>query len=74
MGMLESLDRQEQQRAEAKAHVLAVLGAMPAGDHNEAGDHIDADRAIVGFLRGVGYADVADAYEAARDRVGFWYE
>ena len=47
------------------------LNALPG--KNAEYDHIDADQIIADFLRGVGYAALADAYEQTRDRVGFWY-
>jgi hypothetical protein len=37
-------------------------------------DHIKADTVLVEFIRTLYWHDVADAYEAARKRVGFWYE
>ena len=35
--------------------------------------HSEAEDLICGFLKEVGYGDAADAFESARDRVGFWY-
>jgi len=35
--------------------------------------HEEADRILLDFLRANFAGKVADAYEAARDRVGFWY-
>lgn len=35
--------------------------------------HSDADAALVKFLREAGHGEVADAYECAREAVGFWY-
>lgn len=36
-------------------------------------DHCDADDLLCEALRLLGGGDVADAYEAACERVGFWY-
>lgn len=35
--------------------------------------HSQCEALLMSFLRGNGYGKVAEAYEAARDRVGFWY-
>lgn len=35
--------------------------------------HVLADQVLVDFLRSNGFADVADAFDAASDRIGFWY-
>jgi hypothetical protein len=51
--------------------VLQALETMQAGD-NEA-VHYAADDLLLNFLRSEGYNDIAEAYERARDRVGFWY-
>ena len=44
---------------------------------NEAGDtedsHMVADDVLCAALRNLGHADLADAWERARDRCGFWY-
>ena len=36
-------------------------------------EHIEAEKILCEFIRTIGHADVADAFEAARRRVGFWY-
>ncbi len=36
-------------------------------------EHIEAEKILCEFLRAIGHAEVADAFEAACDRVGFWY-
>lgn len=35
--------------------------------------HGDADNTLLAVLRSNGLGEVADAWEACRDRVGFWY-
>ncbi len=35
--------------------------------------HWEADEIVLEFLRAHGHSGIADAFEAARDRVGFWY-
>lgn len=35
--------------------------------------HAEADDLLVAALRDAGWGEVADAYEKAQDRVGFWY-
>lgn len=35
--------------------------------------HCLADRTILQFLRDNGFSQVADAWDSARERVGFWY-
>lgn len=42
-------------------------------DQESLGSHFEADNILMAALRGAGLAKVAEAYEAARDRVGFWY-
>ena len=36
-------------------------------------DHIQADRILIEFLRQCGHPAVAEAWERASERVGFWY-
>ena len=52
--------------------VIAELAAMKDGGDTEA-QHANADRLLVDFLIDAGYEDVARAFEAARERCGFWY-
>lgn len=35
--------------------------------------HSEAEEILCGFLRDVGYEEVASAFEEARDRCDFWY-
>lgn len=35
--------------------------------------HIQADRVLLQFLRDNGFAQVVDAWDAAEERLGFWY-
>lgn len=35
--------------------------------------HGHADHVVLQFLRDNGFAQVADAWDAAQERVGFWY-
>ena len=35
--------------------------------------HWDADEILLAVLRSNGLSEVADAWDACRDRVGFWY-
>ena len=36
-------------------------------------EHGDAEDVLCDFLKEVGYGDLADAFDQARERVGFWY-
>ena len=47
------------------------LNAITNGDNEYA--HCQADKILKEFLRSNGYAKVADAFDEADDRVGFWY-
>lgn len=53
---------------------LEALRALPKDGDNE-GDHVKADDILVAFLKAhdPACADIAKAYEEARERVGFWY-
>jgi len=46
---------------------LKHLGGDPESDHGV------AEEILCEFLRSCGHMDVADAFEEARDRIGFWY-
>ena len=48
------------------------LNAMREGGDEEA-DHSRAEEIVCSLLTEVGFEDAAKAFEAARDRVGFWY-
>jgi hypothetical protein len=52
--------------------LIASLDTMQKNGDPEA-LHATADDLLIQFLRNIGYGDVADAYEQAQDRVGFWY-
>lgn len=41
---------------------------------NHVDAHMEADALLLAWLRERGDGDIVDAYEAARDRVGFYYE
>ena len=51
---------------------IFMLDALKDGDDEEVA-HGEAEQILMAFLRGNDFAKVADAFEAARDRVGFWY-
>lgn len=48
------------------------LDSYPEGTDEEAA-HSEAEGVILAYLRSIGEARVADAFERCRDRVGFWY-
>lgn len=54
------------------AEAVAALDAMKAGDDAEI-SHCNADEVLRAALRGAGLSDVADAFDRADARVGFWY-
>ena len=56
--------------ASAAARAVAALNAT-GGDPE--GSHGDADEAVHRFLYEAGFADVAKAYEASRERAGGWW-
>ena len=51
--------------------VIERLNALTKGDPEIA--HGEADDLLIAFLRWSGHSNVADAWVAACDRVGFWY-
>lgn len=51
---------------------LKALDGMKRGDHPET-EHQIADALLCFALRQLGRADIADAYDGAWERVGFWY-
>ena len=59
------------QQAITKKEVIERLNELTDGDPESA--HSEADRLITDALLIAGMRDVAEAYIAARDRVGFWY-
>jgi hypothetical protein len=50
---------------------VAKLNALTSHDPETA--HGRADEILCEFIRSIGHAEVAEAFEAAADRVGFWY-
>jgi hypothetical protein len=52
---------------EAVAKLQALTGHDPEEEHG------DAEEILCEFIRAIGHAEVADAFEAAANRVGFWY-
>jgi hypothetical protein len=45
----------------------------PPNPSDPESDHAAAEQILCDFLRGIGYGNVASAFENARERVGFWY-
>lgn len=54
-----------------KDEAIALLDGLTDADPESAHGH--ADGALVSFLRHLGHDDVADAFDRACHRVGFWY-
>jgi len=50
---------------------IKALNALP--EHDAEAAHVDADNILTNFLRYIGYEDVADAFDDACSRIGFWY-
>lgn len=57
----------------SKDEAIRKLNAIERYDRE--GAHIDADNIIVDYLSSLGgdAKEVAEAYNAARNRVGFWF-
>lgn len=51
--------------------VIRALHNLASGD-NEA-DHARAEALLLQWIKDIGYASVAEAYLATKERVGFWY-
>lgn len=51
--------------------VITRLNAVTGADQEDA--HIEADRLLLDALLLLGGSEVVSAYQAARERVGFWY-
>lgn len=51
--------------------LLELLGGMEGHDPEK--EHLEADDALLAFIRALGYGIVADAYVAARNRAEFYY-
>jgi hypothetical protein len=57
-----------------KEEAVAKLNALgPPNPSDAAVDHAVAEDVLCAFLRSNGAAEVADAFEAASKRVGFYY-
>lgn len=54
------------------ADAISRLSALEAGTDAERA-HGEAEAILLRFLREIERGEVADAFEAARERVGFWY-
>lgn len=59
-------------KEEIEAEAVADLNAMTEDGDQEL-SHSEADDILVRVLTEAGYIEVAAAFEAARERVGFWY-
>lgn len=57
-------------KIESGLDAVVLLQKLPA-DSEVA--HTRADEILLAVLRGNGLADVADAYESAREDIDFWY-
>lgn len=57
--------------AKSAQEVVDRLNAL--NGHDQEADHVEADSLLKDALRLVGGHEVADAFNAASDRVGFWY-
>ena len=55
----------------AEMATLETLRSLHTGDAEVA--HSEADKVLLGFLREIGHRAVADAFEDARSRLGFYY-
>ena len=58
-------------QAKTKDEIIERLNALTDGDPEEA--HSEADKLVTDALFLAGMNDVAEAYLAAMNRVGFWY-
>lgn len=58
-------------KEELKAKAIADLNALDDADPESA--HSRADAILSNYVRAIGEVAIADAFEAARERVGFWY-
>lgn len=67
---------EEQKREQASKAATAAIERLKeiAGMSDTEAAHMDADEALLVFLRAAGYSDVADAWESAAEaHMGFWY-
>ena len=56
---------------EHKQKAVEALRGLKRGDWEAA--HIKADEILLDYLRATYSTEVAEAYEKARKRIGFWY-
>ena len=54
-----------------ETEAINELHLLQEGDPESA--HGRADGILIEFLESSGYPELADAYEDARSRIGFWY-
>jgi hypothetical protein len=55
---------------EATSKLLAMIGDP---DRDQEMMHCYADEILVEFVRSIGHANVAEAFEKASNEIGFWY-
>lgn len=55
-----------------KQEAIDGLRNMSANSDSEFA-HGEAEKILCDFLRDIGHAEIANEFEAARDRVEFWY-
>jgi hypothetical protein len=58
----------------AAARCSAALDALEEEKDTPGSAHQSADMLLLEMLRACGHGAVADAYETARRRMGFWYD
>jgi hypothetical protein len=52
----------------------ALIRALHSvGSRDPERDHEQAEQLLLAWLKDIGYTSVAEAYEATKERVGFWY-
>ena len=62
-----------QERGERRTREKVVEGLRALTGANPEDAHEVADRMLLEMLRAAGMGDVADAFDEARCRIGFWY-
>jgi hypothetical protein len=50
-----------------------AVSALDELNGDPEGDHAIADQVLIDYLESTGQSDVSNAFQRARDRVGFWY-
>jgi len=53
------------------SEAIKQLEALESGDPERA--HIEAEDIICNYLKEIGATEIVEAYDEARERVGFWY-